>query len=449
MKGKGDIVAKSSLAGAAQLDITPEKRSFLHGYPHVERYHTGVHDRLFTSALWLDDGQHPVVFIGNDILYLPNDLCRRARQKIASQLGISTSQVMLTASHTHSAPVACEILCTSHDTAVPRPDPEYLQKLEEAIIRVAGLAKQNAKPATLVTAIADSTGLGTNRHDPAGPRIREIPVLAAYEAGTTRPIAIMAVCSMHPTVLHEDSTLISGDFPGLARTHLQQTLLAPDLPFVYHMGASGNQSPRHVVSQNTFEQADRLGGLLASSITKALATAKPVNSWQLQARTTEIDLPVRSFPSIAEAEKQETAARNRLDQLRRDHAPRTTIRTAEVDWFGAEETVTLSRAAATDQLARTVKSILPVVIQVIRVGDLQFVGWPGEVFVEFAIELRQKFPNAHIVTVANGHLDGYLVTQQAVDQKAYESGIALFASPQSGELLVATSEKLLTAIAEK
>ncbi len=36
------------------------------------------------------------------------------------------------------------------------------------------------------------------------------------------PIACMLVVSMHPTVLREDSRVVSGDFPGLARQFLQQ-----------------------------------------------------------------------------------------------------------------------------------------------------------------------------------------------------------------------------------
>ena len=39
-------------AGAATVDITPVDSQFLSGYPHVERYSTGVHDPLIGSSLF-------------------------------------------------------------------------------------------------------------------------------------------------------------------------------------------------------------------------------------------------------------------------------------------------------------------------------------------------------------------------------------------------------------
>ena len=69
---------------------------------------------------------------------------------------------------------------------------------------------------------------------------------------------------MHPTVLHEDSTLVSGDFPAMTRQYLQEHVLGADCPVLYHTGPSGNQSPRHVTRANTFDEAERLGGLLGT-----------------------------------------------------------------------------------------------------------------------------------------------------------------------------------------
>ena len=49
-------------AGAAAADISPLGSQFLFGYPHVERYSTGIHDPLLSSALYLSDGQRKVMF---------------------------------------------------------------------------------------------------------------------------------------------------------------------------------------------------------------------------------------------------------------------------------------------------------------------------------------------------------------------------------------------------
>ena len=56
-------------AGAASAEITPETSQFLFGYPHFERYSTGVHDPLVTAALYLENGGEQVMMISNDIVF--------------------------------------------------------------------------------------------------------------------------------------------------------------------------------------------------------------------------------------------------------------------------------------------------------------------------------------------------------------------------------------------
>ena len=105
---------------------------------------------------------------------------------------------------------------------------------------------------------------------PTGPADPQVPVLLARSAANGAPIACMLVCSMHPTVLRETSTVVSGDFPGMARRYLQEHLLGADCPVLHHTGPAGNQSPRHVLRGNTVEEAQRLGETLGRSVADAI-----------------------------------------------------------------------------------------------------------------------------------------------------------------------------------
>ena len=268
-------------------------------------------------------------------------------------------------------------------------------------------------------------------------------MLVARSTNNHDIICVMSVCSMHPTVLHEDSTLISGDFPAFARQYLRKHKIGADCPILYHMGAAGNQSPRHVTQANTMEEANRLGTLLGKAWESALNQVEFLSDWTLQLDRTLLELPVRSLPPIQQAEKELQHAATHLDQLRQSGAPQAEVRTAECNWFGAEETVTLARADQNGLLRDAVEKCLPAEVQLIGIGPWTFVGWPSEVFVEFALEVRQRYPNAFIITLANGDLQGYLVTADAVKHKMYEASNALFSSPASPQLLVATTMKLL------
>ena len=94
------------------------------------------------------------------------------------------------------------------------------------------------------------------------------------------------------------------------------------------------------------------------------------------------------------------------------------------------------------QLAE-VPACLPAEIQAIRLGRWTFVGWPGEVFVEFGLQVRQNHPDTFVISLANGDTQGYLVTAEAVAEGGYEASNGLFRSPQSGDLLVRKTLDLL------
>ena len=263
-------MSKSLIAGAAAVDISPDSPQFLFGYPHVPRYSTGVHDPLLSSSLYLFDGQTPLLLVANDVIFIGRDLARRVRDRIERETGIPAANMMITATHTHSGPITVDMLSNEADQAVPKVDPQYLAQLEDGIVDAALRAYQNAGPASIAMAVADGSCVGTNRHDTAGPAIPEVPVMLVRDASMGAFRAAMVVCSMHPTVLHEDSTLVSGDFPAMTRQYLQQHVLDRDCPVIYHTGPCGNQSPRHVTRANTFAEAERLGGLLGQSIAKAV-----------------------------------------------------------------------------------------------------------------------------------------------------------------------------------
>ncbi len=429
-------------AGAATADITPRNSQFLFGYPHVERYSTGVHDPLLSSALFLTDGATQAFFIANDVIYVSKATASRARRRIAQATSVPEAHIMVTATHTHSGPVTIDLPSSEGDPAVPNMDTAYLALLEDGIVEAATRAWQTAEPAEVGLALADGAGVGTNRRDPSGPADPEVPVLMVRSAEDLRPVACMIVCSMHPTVLHEDSTLVSADFPGATRQQLQQREVGETCPVIYHTGPCGNQSPRHVTQENTFSEAERLGRILGQGIADAITTIDFRPNAVVECAQAFLDLPRRAFPSVKDAEANLADAGARLNELRRDEAASQSIRTAECDRFGAEEILTLARAAAEGRLDTAYASCLPAEIQTITIGPWTFVGWPGEVFVEYALAVKAQRPNTFIASLANGELHGYVVTQEAAAECGYEASNALF-GPESGKQLIAATMDML------
>lgn len=429
-------------AGAAAVDITPHTSQYLFGYPHVDRYSTGVHDPLFSSALYVSDRQTAALFIGNDVIFVPRATVKAARRRIYEATGIPPSHIMITATHTHSGPQTVNYLSNADDPLVPGADPAYLQQLEDGIVSAALAAWRSARPAQLGLAVAHVNGVGTNRRDPAGPRDPEVPVLVARAADGI--VACMLVYAMHPTVLREDSTRVSADFPGMARRYLQRHVLGESCPVIYHTGPAGDQSVRYSVRANTFAEAERLGTLLGRAVAEAISSLQVADRPEITVAQRHVDLPRRSFPTPAEAERLADAAAERLAHLRRAGAPWRDVRRAEIDWFGAEETITLARAALDGRLDAVYRACLPAEIQVIRLGPWVFVAWPGEIFVEYGLAVKARVPGAFVISLANGELQGYLVTEAAGREGGYEASNAIFA-PGSGQVLVDATLALLLA----
>jgi hypothetical protein len=436
-----EMTASRLIAGSAAKDITPEGPQFLFGYPHVDRISTGVHDPLLSSALFLDDGETKLLLIANDVVAVGNETIRLARRRIERETGVPAANILISASHTHSGPMTMDLLSCEADPVLPKADPAYVRRLEDGIVASAVQACRNAQPAEIGLATADGSCVGGNRHDPAGPTDPQTPILIVRSQ--EKFLAAMVVCSMHPTILHEDSTLVSGDFPAMARKHLQEQILGSDCPVLWHTGPSGNQSPRHVAQSNTFAETERLGNLLGQSLSEAIGKIDYSSDISLGCARKMIELPAKTFPPVEEARSRLERAAERLAAMRRSGTDSREIRTAECDWFGAEETLTLALAAASGRLREAIASVMPAEVSLVRIGPWSFAGWPGEAFVEFSLRVKSACPNCFVIGLANGELQGYIVTEEAAREGWYEASNALFASPESGDLLVESTLELL------
>lgn len=436
----------SLLAGSAARDISPTRPTALYGYPHVERVSTGIHDPLLATVLVLRHGTATVVLAALDILMLDPAFARELRRDVARTVGCGEEDVFIGCTHTHSGPVTSQLLAWRSDVGMPPVDTDYLLYLKSHMVAAAASAANATVPAELAWTKADVTGVGGNRRTRGGLSDPECGILAVRRSGARKDILGLAlVYGMHPTVLHEDSTLVSADFPHYARVQVQEHVGSP-VPVVYLNAPSGNQSPRHFVEGQTFAEAERLGRKLGSAVCSAL-DAVGGDAWRgdvaLGGRMAQVSLKRNPVRPLGDAEALLADCRERHARLRRENAARAEIRTAECAVFGAEGTLALSRAAAGGELDAALRDYRKVDVQAVRVGDAWLVGFPGETFTEYALETKRRAPvTVFPVSLVNGNLQGYIVTPEAAAEGGYEATNAVFA-PDSGAILVATALRLL------
>lgn len=424
----------SLIAGIARVPINPLRPMTLFGYPNVPRVSTGVNDPLYATSLYLEDHHQALFFIGVDLLMLHHDILRKCRDRITQSTGIPASHILVSTTHTHSAPITMEMLAFRDDPTLPVIDLNYLEMVSNAIVDSSIQAQQNARPARIAFTSVDVHGVGCNRHDPQGPRDPALSIMLLKDQENNQPFAISLVYAMHPTVLHEDSRLVSADFPGYTRQILEEKF--PGAIVLYQNGTCGNLSPRYHVNAQTFIEAKRLGlqlAMFAEEGIERLEEAHYLDEVLLVGKNAWITLPTRVYPSVAQAEQNLIKARDNFQHLKDSGAPHGPVRTAEVIVFGAEECVVLAKAQANGELDQLRKNYSKIEVQKLLVGEHIFYGLPGELFVEYGLEIkrRSQAPTT-VISLANGELQGYIVTPGA---EGYEANLSFF-TDTAGQILV-------------
>jgi len=115
-------------AGAAAVDVTPTHFPVIVNDSFNEAQATRAHDRLMSRAVVLDGGQLRLAIVVVDSLMIPRELLDIAKQVAHEATGIPTERMLISATHTHSAPSALACLGS-------RADPDYPQFLTGQIAK--------------------------------------------------------------------------------------------------------------------------------------------------------------------------------------------------------------------------------------------------------------------------------------------------------------------------
>lgn len=130
-------------AGAAAIDITPEKLPALQNGQFLEINQDKVLDRLYARCFVLQSGETTVAIVVVDSCMIPRDICDRAKILASQKTGIPVDRILISSTHTHTAPSVMNLcLGTNSDPAYERFLPP---KLAEGIAK----AYANREPARI------------------------------------------------------------------------------------------------------------------------------------------------------------------------------------------------------------------------------------------------------------------------------------------------------------
>lgn len=415
--------SKQLLAGAVEVDITPPVGSGFDGYAARQGKSLGIHDPLLAQLLLLRLGDAQVVLISLDLLGVSLALTQQVREGIERAIGVPAECTLLDCSHTHSGAGG---FLPAHPGISAYQDLDLQRRVADQLVGAAIWAEQRLQPARLGVGRGSVDGIGLNRNDPEkGLADKEVVVLQVQDdAG--KPIAVMMNYGCHPTVMGYQNLLFSADFPGAARSTLRK--IFPDTVFMYTNGASGDVSTRFTRRDQSFNEVERMGRILAGETLILMQTIICQPTAKLSGQVTPMELRFRHFPPPEDARRELERLQTDLEALKATGAAHGDIRRAITRVEGAT-----GQALMAKELAG--KSLNESQIQVLEVGDLTLVGVPGEPFTLTVLEIKGERLGTYtaVVSYANDY-QGYFPDANSIADGDYEALISPYGADVSESL---------------
>jgi hypothetical protein len=382
-------MASTILLGTGLRTINPPLGLPLIGYPHG-RPNIGVAVDLCARVIVMGTAasrKPAAAIVVLDTLGVTPEFVGRVRKAAAEQAaGLDPENVMVVATHTHSAPtLSFRQFGNGSEEATEAYAAETLKQIAAAFAD----AWKNPTEVSVKLArtevrighnrrVVDANGVATNVWlDKEGlhsgffnPNLR---VLMFEDASTHKPRALVSFYACHPVTGGPGNAKVSADYPGYFIRNIEAAL--PGCFGVHVTGAAAQINPRDGLFDDP-ELAKPAAETLSKAVLEALPLARTIDASPLLTRIETLTLPL-----------------------------------------GPDARQNYSRRAQDSVDGKTITSE----VQVIRLGDIAIVSSPGELFGEIglAIENSSPFATTLVAGYTNDNL-GYLCTDTSRREGGYE-----------------------------
>lgn len=388
------------------MDITPGAFPIIISGGFIAARADRAAGTLHARALALDDGKMRLVISVVDTLMMPRELVDRIREAAARRTGVPAAHMLISATHTHSAPPVMGALGTDAN-------PEYAKVLETGAVEAIERAVRNLQPARIGFGQADLPDLTHCRRWILRPdRIRKDP----FGSDTVR-------AHMHPGYQNPDFVGPSGP------TDPQLSVVAVQLAEGRPLALLANYSmhyvgvPGGVVSPDYYgpfaENIERLmGGGVAMMSQGTSGDLHWMDYSRPKAGTTPEEYAERMAASAHEVYRRIeyrkwvplAAAEKKLRLSRRVAEPERLAWAKQiVAAMGDRLPKDIAEVYAREQVLIAAEPQRDLRLMAVRIGDWGIAAIPNEVFAITGLKIKagSPLPATFNVELANG-ADGYI-----------------------------------------
>jgi len=408
-------------AATAKINITPPFGTPMGGNVRIDNKSRGIHDDLFCNILILDDSKRKICLLGFDLLGLNYSTCNDIKNEIENVAKMSVQNIVIWTTHTHSGPDTCSLLNKGINELID----EYLDDVIKKVAKGVAEANKNYKEIILKVGKTSVTDLSFNRRlvkfdssvvmnfeefnakdisGTTGPIDKDLISLSIWDKNNTL-LALLVNFALHPAVLVGYKWLISRDFIHYLDEYILNQY-GSQVVLLFANGAEGNINHlnyKNPIRLRSFEETERIGEKLGSYVCDSLDNSSILND-KIQFISEKITIP---FRDITEGEKQWADM-----VIERD-------KNLAEDMVDGIPDKTYAKMIK-EMLVRPDKEF-ETVLQGLAIGNFALVTFPGEVYVEFGLQVKELSPfnNTMIIGLANSY-SGYIPKKEAFSQGGYE-----------------------------
>ncbi len=409
--------------GFYEKEITPPLGDDMPGYSGP-RNSTTIHDPLHVKAMAVRTGEavhECVIIVSLELINVPPKVYDFVMEKVEKWTLVPQKNIMVAAVHSHTAGP------TYDDGEFRRPDPAWMEMTCQSAADAAIMAYQRMTDATAKYAKTNVDGLAFCRdyymkngeirtnpkwHDPdidkpVAQNDTEFPVLFFLDS-EGKPMGALANYACHHD--SKGGTEISADYSGVLAGKMKDAF-GRHFVNVFLQGPCGN-----VNHCNPFREKKKRDEPAYLTIGKTLAQA------QEKLFSEAVDFPIDGV--YAEKRVVPIPKRNITEEMVAEH--QWILDNVPNDWYQMDinkpenQMFKRTHARAVIKLYNSDK-LIPAYIQAIRLGDMYIYAFPGELYLQYGLFLKEKSPTKYVMSTGTAMkgVRGYVPTPDIYESTSY------------------------------
>ncbi len=421
-------------AGAAKVDICPEKGIQIAGDIGRNRGCTGIIDPIYTRALVLEQDGRKFCILSIDTLLVDTPWMIEIRKRIQKAHGIGPDAVVVHATQNHASPSIGNHFCDDDCKLVPDKypwlrggDERYNEFALSCIMKSVDEAIRKLTPVTVAAGrtvdgrvgvvrryvMRDGTSLCQPKNcDPnilhvEGPADPEVGVVT-FTAADGKVVSALLHYTSHPCNGFWGHDVMP-DWPGAWCVEMENHFGNGCVPLIIN-GCCGNIITNNFIDpdQPDFNDYKLFGRQLAQSTKRALEKMTPLTDTTLSWKVETLNIPRRKIP---------TDVLERCKKLIAENPEPIWKDPIRVTWEWVY-------AIGIIDMAKDVDKMFPYEMQAMRIGDFGLLAIGGEPFAETQLKIKAGSPFAftQVAHMCHGYVS-YVPTKQALKGGGYETNI--------------------------